>query len=82
MYACPFRAGATGLPAKAWRTIADDSWLFEVVSFAAVATLVATGIGLKRFDPEGRIAKHYAKVNPETHSQEVLADLKSLMEAS
>ena len=27
-------------------------------------------------DPEGNIAKHYAEVNPESHSQEVLADLE------
>jgi peroxiredoxin Q/BCP len=30
-------------------------------------------------DPEGRIAKHYAKVDPDTHSEEVMADLKTLM---
>lgn len=30
-------------------------------------------------DPEGRIAKHYAEVDPETHSAEVLADLKAMM---
>jgi peroxiredoxin Q/BCP len=29
-------------------------------------------------DPEGMIAKHYAKVNPESHSAEVLADLERL----
>lgn len=33
-------------------------------------------------DPEGRIAKHYEKVDPKTHSKEVLADLKTLMAAS
>lgn len=27
-------------------------------------------------DPQGRIAKHYADVDPKTHSQEVLADLR------
>lgn len=26
-------------------------------------------------DPDGNIAKHYAKVDPDTHAQEVLADL-------
>jgi peroxiredoxin Q/BCP len=31
-------------------------------------------------DPEGRIARHYEKVDPETHSAELLADLKSLTE--
>ena len=30
-------------------------------------------------DPEGQIAKHYSKVNPETHSEEVLADLELLI---
>ena len=30
-------------------------------------------------DPEGRIAKHYAEVNPKGHSEAVLADLKQLM---
>ena len=29
-------------------------------------------------DPQGRIAKHYPDVNPEQHSQQVLADLKTL----
>lgn len=29
-------------------------------------------------DPEGKIAKVYEKVKPETHSSEVIADLKSL----
>jgi len=29
-------------------------------------------------DPQGRIAKHYMKVNPEGHSEMVLADLKQL----
>lgn len=29
-------------------------------------------------DPEGRVAKHYMKVDPEGHSEMVLADLKAL----
>jgi len=29
-------------------------------------------------DPAGNLAKHYVKVKPETHSAEVLADLKTL----
>jgi peroxiredoxin Q/BCP len=29
-------------------------------------------------DPEGNIAKHYAKVDPDSHPQEVLADLEAL----
>jgi len=30
-------------------------------------------------DPDGRIARHYASVNPAGHSEQVLADLKALM---
>ena len=29
-------------------------------------------------DPEGNIARHYANVDPDTHSQELLADLEAL----
>ena len=32
-------------------------------------------------DPEGRIVKHYEKVNPEPHSEEVLADLRELIDS-
>ena len=31
-------------------------------------------------DPNGRVAKHYAKVDPDTHSKQILADLKALVE--
>ena len=30
-------------------------------------------------DPEGKIAKHYADVDPDTHTDEVLADIKTLV---
>jgi len=30
-------------------------------------------------DPDGVIAKHYEKVDPDTHTEEVLTDLKALM---
>jgi peroxiredoxin Q/BCP len=30
-------------------------------------------------DPDGVIVKHYEKVDPDTHTQEVLADLEALM---
>ena len=33
-------------------------------------------------DPQGNIAKHYSKVNPGSHSAEVLADLKELTAAT
>lgn len=32
--------------------------------------------------PEGKIARHYDDVDPDTHTDEVLADLKALMETS
>lgn len=32
-------------------------------------------------NPQGMIVKHYPKVNPETHTQEVLADIQALSEA-
>ena len=31
-------------------------------------------------DPEGNIAKHYDDVDPDTHTDEVLADIKTLSE--
>ncbi len=30
-------------------------------------------------DPSGRVAKHYTKVDPDTHSKQVLADLRDLI---
>lgn len=33
-------------------------------------------------NPEGKIAKHYDDVDPDTHTEEVLADLKAMMESS
>lgn len=32
-------------------------------------------------DPDGNLARHYTQVNPETHTQEVIADLKALAAA-
>ena len=32
--------------------------------------------------PDGAVAKHYPKVDPKTHSEQVLADLKTLMSAT
>jgi len=33
-------------------------------------------------DPEGMIAKHYADVDPDTHTEEVLTDIKAFMESA
>ena len=64
----------------------------EVMSFRV---LEAYGVGHSRkpdgtidhlvitflIDPQGRIAKIYRKVEPKTHSREVIADLKALQQA-
>jgi peroxiredoxin Q/BCP len=31
-------------------------------------------------DPDGVVVKHYQRVNPENHTQEVIADLERLQE--
>lgn len=33
-------------------------------------------------DPDGNIVKHYSKVDPESHSEEVLADIRALSETA
>ncbi|MEO0425472.1 MAG: peroxiredoxin [Pseudomonadota bacterium] len=33
-------------------------------------------------DPEGKIARHYPRVNPDNHSEEVMTDLSALMAAN
>ena len=33
-------------------------------------------------NPEGKIAKHYADVDPDTHTDQVLADIKTFMEST
>ena len=33
-------------------------------------------------NPEGKIAKHYADVDPDTHTDQVLADIKTFMESA
>ena len=64
---------------------------FPILSDAAAETAKEYGVykqmGTFKFaerqsfiiNPDGQVAKHYAKVNAEKHSEEVLADLKELM---
>lgn len=50
-------------------------------AYGVLRNLVAFKIANREtflIDPEGRIAKHYEDVNPDVHSQEVLADLERL----
>ncbi|UCC15794.1 MAG: peroxiredoxin [Gammaproteobacteria bacterium] len=49
---------------------------------------VVTNLGITKFAkrqsfliaPDGTVAKHYAKVDPDTHSKEILADLMALQD--
>lgn len=64
-YGLPFSllADSNGETAKAYGVLTDRS-------YARRETFLV--------DPDGRIVKHYERVTPESHSKEVLADLKVL----
>lgn len=68
-YKLPFTllADETGEIAKAYGVLRD----WKLVQIAARQSFLV--------DPEGLIAKHYEEVDPDTHTQQVLADLESLM---
>jgi peroxiredoxin Q/BCP len=63
---------------------------FPLLADADGTTSEAYGVKTKMFgmtvakrqtfliDPDGRVVKHYAKVDPDTHSKQVLADLREL----
>ena len=63
---------------------------FPLLADAEGTTSEAYGVKTKMFgmtvakrqtfliDPDGHIAKHYAKVDPDTHAQQVLSDLREL----
>jgi peroxiredoxin Q/BCP len=71
----------------------SDKYQLPFVLLADVSGETATAYGVLRdlkvmkiaarqsflVDPQGRIAKHYEDVDPETHTQEVLEDLKVMM---
>jgi peroxiredoxin Q/BCP len=51
-------------------------------SYGVLTTFRDTPVASRQtfvINPSGKIAKHYAQVNPETHTKEVLEDLKALM---
>ncbi|MDX1460594.1 MAG: peroxiredoxin [Xanthomonadales bacterium] len=68
-YQLPFTilADEAGTVAKAYGVLKD----FKLVKLASRQSFIV--------DPEGHVAKHYAEVDPETHTQQVLADLEALM---
>ena len=70
-YKLPFTilADEGGETAKAYGVLRD----YKLIKLASRQSFLV--------DPEGNIAKHYADVDPDTHTDEVLADLKAMMEA-
>jgi peroxiredoxin Q/BCP len=51
-------------------------------SYGVLTTFRDTAVASRQtfvIDPSGKIAKHYSQVNPETHTKQVLDDLKTLM---
>ena len=68
-YKLPFvlLADATGATAEAYGVLRD----WKVTKIASRESFL--------IDPEGIIVKHYEDVDPETHTQDVLADLEELM---
>ena len=71
-YKLPFTllADESGETAKAYGVLRD----WKLVQIAARQSFLV--------DPEGLIARHYEEVDPDTHTQQVLADLESLMAAA
>jgi len=71
-YKLPFTllADESGETAKAYGVLRD----WKLVQIAARQSFLV--------DPKGLIAKHYEEVDPDTHTQQVLADLESLMAAT
>ena len=68
-YKLPFviLADETGATAEAYGVLTD----WKAMKIASRQSFLV--------DPEGIIAKHYGEVDPETHTQQVLADLEALM---
>jgi peroxiredoxin Q/BCP len=71
-YKLPFTilADEGGDTARAYGVLRD----FKLIKLASRQSFLV--------DPEGKVAKHYDDVDPDTHTEEVLADLKTLMAGS
>ena len=69
-YKIPFTllADDSGDTAKAYGVLRD----YKLVKLASRQSFL--------IDPEGKVARHYADVDPDTHTDEVLADIKTLSE--
>ena len=68
-YKLPFTilADVDGQTAKAYDVLRD----YKLLKLASRQSFLV--------NPEGMVAKHYADVDPDTHTDEVLADIKALM---
>ena len=63
-------------------TLLADTSGETVTAYGTMRDLLVTRVARREsflIDPNGLIAKHYAKVDPDTHTDEVLADLERLM---
>lgn len=69
-YSLPF-----SILADADKQAAEDYGVIMKIAFMEMASRQSFLI-----NPDGVIVKHYAKVDPETHSEEVLADIRALSE--
>ena len=69
-YKLPFTilADEDGKTAKAYGVLRD----YKLIKLASRQSFL--------INPEGNVAKHYGDVDPDTHSEEVLADIKMFME--
>ena len=68
-YKLPFTilAEVSGETAKAYGVLRD----YKLVKLASRQSFL--------IDPQGKVAKHYEDVDPDTHTEEVLADIKAFM---
>jgi peroxiredoxin Q/BCP len=68
-YKLPFTilADVDGQTAKAYNVLRD----YKLLKLASRQSFLV--------NPAGKVAKHYADVDPDTHTDEVLADIKTLM---
>jgi peroxiredoxin Q/BCP len=60
----------------------SDAQQEVATSYGVLADFRGTAVASRQtflIDPNGRVAKHYAQVDPEAHSAQVLTDLKTLM---
>lgn len=71
-YKLPFTilADENGETSKAWGVLRD----YKLLQLASRQSFLV--------NPEGKIAKHYSDVDPDEHTDQVLTDLKALMNAA